>query len=134
MDVFFLQRAIDSSGARLKASFVLDGQEVLDYLEGTRAFSDRQKYPMPELIMLDLKMPRLDGFDVLAWLRAQPRHRATPVVIFSGSDDHGDVTRAYLLGANSYMVKPTQTAEMPELVRALETYWRRYVKLPAPCS
>jgi len=133
-DVFLFQRAISSTGAKLHASFVWDGQEVLDYLEGANSFSDRQKYPVPELIILDVKMPRLNGFDVLAWLKSQPRHRATPVVIFSGSDDHGDVLRAYLLGASCYMVKPAQTGEMPELVRTLETYWRRYVKLPAHCA
>ena len=130
MDAFILQRTFEQTGVAINAHFVRDGQEATDYLEGVGEFGDRAKYPLPALILLDLKMPRLNGFDVLKWLKLQPEHRTTPVIIFSGSDDHGDILRAYSLGASSYMVKPTHTAEMPDLVRVLDAYWRRFGRVP----
>ena len=130
MDAFLLQRALSQTGVAIVAQFVEDGQEAVDYLEGVGAFADRSKHPLPGLIMLDLKMPRLSGFDVLEWLKSNAQHKTTPVIIFSGSDEHSDVNRAYALGASSYMVKPRETGEMPNLVRILDTYWRQYVKVP----
>lgn len=129
-DVFLLDRALRQTGVAINARFVSDGQEALNYLQGVGGFRDRQTYPMPAMIMLDLKMPRLDGFDVLAWLKSQPEHRRTPVIIFSSSDDRRDIDRAYNLGANCFLMKPGATGEMPELLRILDAFWRRYVKLP----
>jgi CheY-like chemotaxis protein len=129
-DVFLLERALRQTGVAINARFVSDGQEAVDYLEGLGEFSDRQTYPMPAVIMLDLKMPRFNGFDVLSWLKAQPEHRRTPVIIFSSSDDRRDIDRAYELGANCYVAKPGPTGDLPELLRILDAFWRRYVKLP----
>src|ERR1051325_1929964 len=105
-DVFLLERALQQTGVAINARFVSDGQEAVDYLEGVGEFGNRQAYPMPALIMLDLKMPRFNGFDVLNWMKSQPEHRRTPVIIFSSSDDRGDIDRAYELGASCYMAKP----------------------------
>lgn len=129
-DAFLLERALRQTGVAINATFVTDGQEAVNYVEGLGEFSDRQRYPVPAVIMLDLKMPRLDGFDVLEWLKSQPDHRRTPVIIFSSSDNRGDIDRAYNLGASCYLTKPAATGEMPDLVRVLDAYWRRYVKLP----
>jgi CheY-like chemotaxis protein len=129
-DVFLLERALQQTGVAIYARFVRDGQEAVNYLEGLGDFSDRQQYPMPALIMLDLKMPRLDGFDVLEWVKSRPDHRRTPVIIFSSSDDPRDIDRAYNLGASCYLAKPSAAGQMPDLVQILDAYWRRFVKLP----
>jgi CheY-like chemotaxis protein len=129
-DVFLLERALRRTGVAINARFVTDGQEAVDYLEGLGQFSDRQAYPMPAVIMLDLKMPRFNGFDVLNWVKAQPEHRRTPVIIFSSSDDRRDVDRAYELGASCYLTKPGPEGDIVELLRVLDTFWRKYVKLP----
>jgi CheY-like chemotaxis protein len=129
-DAFLLERALRQTGVAINAVFVRDGQQAVDYIGGSGEFGDRQRYPMPAVIMLDLKMPRMDGFDVLGWLKSQPEYRRTPVIIFSSSDDRRDIDRAYNLGASVFLTKPGATGEMPDLVRVLDAYWRRYAKLP----
>jgi CheY-like chemotaxis protein len=130
IDAFLFQRAVRETGVALNVQLVRDGQEVLDYLRGADRFADRQQFPMPALIILDVKMPRLTGFDVLSWLKAQPGHSSTPVVMLSGSDERKDVTRAYSMGACTYLVKPHRSEEMSGLVRTLQDYWLRYAKVP----
>src|SRR6476646_11479864 len=86
-DKFLFQRAVKKTGVQLNPRFVEDGQEAVDYLEGAREFSDREAYPMPALIILDVKMPGMNGFDVLRWLKSHSKHCKTPVLICSSSDD-----------------------------------------------
>jgi CheY-like chemotaxis protein len=129
-DAFFLQRAFNRAGIPVKLHFVRDGQEALDYLEGKGPFSDRAAHPLPDLLLLDLKMPRLDGFDVLTWLRGQPTLRNLEVVIFSGSDESRDVSRAYGLGATAYLVKPHSVEELNGLVGRLKQQWSGKVEEP----
>ena len=130
VDRFLLQRAFDETGVALRALFVVDGQEVLDYLKGVDGFGDRQEHPLPALIILDLKMPRLNAFDVLKWLKSQPDHHNTPVMILTDSDDAQDINRAYRMGVSAYVRKPSRASEIPDLVRAIENFWHRFVKLP----
>ena len=105
---------------RLKAAnpvrVVTDGQEAIDYLRGEPPFMDRGTHPMPQLLLLDLKMPRLNGFEVLSWLKTQPGLRRLLAIVFSSSAEAGDINRAYDLGANSYLVKPHATEQLLELV------------------
>ncbi len=122
-DAFFLKREFGKAGDTITLHFVQDGQEVIDYLEGKGIFADRQTYPMPDLVLLDLKMPRLNGFDVLGWLRKQAGLKRLPVIIFSSSAELTDINRAYDLGANSYLVKPHAVEELSALVNRLKTYW-----------
>src|SRR5947208_11973317 len=105
-DAFFLQRAFKKLGIPTSLKFVHDGQEAIDYLHGDAQFADRLRYPLPDLLLLDLKMPRLTGFEVLGWVRKQHNLRRLPVVIFSSSGELTDINRAYDLGANSYLIKP----------------------------
>jgi CheY-like chemotaxis protein len=127
-DAFFFQRAFRRAGLPVALHFVRDGQEVIDYLQGTGLFSDRTAYPLPHLLLLDLKMPRLDGFDVLEWVRQQPGFSSLQVVIFSSSDEARDINKAYGLGANWYLVKPHSMDELTALVGRFKKFWLEGVK------
>ena len=122
-DAYFLERAFKRAGIPVTLRFVRDGQEVIDYLEGKGQLADRARHPMPQLVLLDLKMPRLDGFDVLAWVRKQPDLNEMRIVIFSASDEPKDMNRAYGLGANWYLVKPHSMEELNDLVGRFKKYW-----------
>ncbi|HVV00243.1 MAG TPA: response regulator, partial [Verrucomicrobiae bacterium] len=103
--------------------FVRDGQEAIDYLLGEADYSDRASHPMPDLLLLDLKMPRLNGFDVLSWLRHKPGLKRLLVTVLTSSNEPTDVNRAYDLGANSYLIKPHNSKELSTLVQQLQRYW-----------
>jgi CheY-like chemotaxis protein len=122
-DAYFLQRAFKRAGIPITLQFVRDGQKVLDYLRGEGPFADRAAHPMPQLLLLDLKMPRLDGFDVLEWVRKEPSFSHLMVVIFSSSDEPRDMGRAYRLGANEYLVKPHSIEELNRLVGQFKKHW-----------
>jgi len=122
-DAFFLQRAFGKTGVSIGLEFVRDGQEAIDYLRGEPPYADRKTHPLPQLLLLDLKMPRLNGFEVLDWLRNQPQLKRLLVIVFSSSAELGDIDRAYDLGANSYLVKPHASEQLMELVHRVEKYW-----------
>jgi CheY-like chemotaxis protein len=129
-DAFFLQRAFAKAGVSISLHFVRDGQEVIDYLRGEPPFADRVVYPLPQLLLLDLKMPRLNGFDVLGWLKQRPDLKRLPVVVFTSSREIADVNHAYDLGANSYLVKPHASEDLMALVERLGRYWVDVNKTP----
>jgi len=122
-DTLLLQRAFTKAGVRVPVCFAQDGQEVLDYLQGKPPFENPILHPLPTLLLLDLKLPRLDGFEVLKWLRAQPGLKHIVVVVFSSSVYPEDISRAYALGANSYVVKPHDPDELVRTVDRLQRYW-----------
>lgn len=124
-DAFLLKRAFLRAGINSPMNFVEDGEQAISYLEGRAPFADRRAFPLPNLVFVDLKMPRLDGFEVLRWVRGQPSLRRLPVLVFSSSADFRDVDRAYDLGANAYAVKPSKHDELQSLVLAVESYWLR---------
>lgn len=130
-DVFLLQRAFNAAQVPASLHFVRDGQEAIDYLEGESGFGDREAYPLPDLMLLDLKMPRLNGFDVLSWLRQQPGLKRLLVTILTSSDQPQDINRAYDLGANSYLLKPHSSNQLSELVKRVEKYWFESNQRPA---
>ena len=129
-DAFILERAFKKTGTKTTLHFVRDGQEAVDYLDGQELFSDRNAYPLPTLLLLDLKMPRLNAFDVLEWVRRHESLRRLLVVVFSSSEEIGDINRAYDLGANSYMVKPSEFDELLQLAEELGRYWLLRNKCP----
>lgn len=100
-----------------------DGDEAVAYLAGEGEFADRARYPLPILLLLDLKLPRRSGLEVLEWLRRQPGLKRLPVVVLTTSREQGDVNRAYDLGANSYLVKPVALSALVDMVRTLDLYW-----------
>ena len=130
-DAFLLQRAFNAAGVPASLHFVRDGQEAIDYLGGQSNYADRVTYPLPDLLLLDLKMPRLNGFDVLEWLRQQPGLKRLLVTILTSSDQARDIDRAYDLGANSYLLKPHGTNELAELVQRVQRYWLDLNQRPA---
>jgi CheY-like chemotaxis protein len=118
-DTLLLAHAFRKAGVIFEIQAVSDGDQAMEYLRGVNAFSDRKKHPMPQLILLDLKMPRVSGFDVLAWLRANDSFKQLPVVVLSSSNHDADIKRAYDLGAKSYLVKPVGFEALVELVKTL---------------
>jgi len=131
-DAFLLERTFARTGNRTSLHFVRDGQEAVDYLSGEGSFANREQHPIPTLLLSDLKMPRLDGFQVLDWLRRQPGLKRLPVVILSSSSEPADVNRAYDLGVNSYLVKPHSAERLSALVQQLQFYWLKTNSNPDP--
>src|ERR1043166_4419196 len=102
-DVILLRRAFTKANFLNPIQVVSDGDEAIAYLQGAGKYADRSEYPLPKLVLLDLKMPRKDGFEVLQWIRQQPGLSAIRVVVLTASDTVRDVNRAYQLGANSFL-------------------------------
>jgi DNA-binding response OmpR family regulator len=121
-DVFFLQNAIKAAGIQIPVHVARDGRQALDYLGGVAACADREQFPLPSLILLDLKLPQLMGLDVLRWIRARPE-LSMPVIILSASKNEADIEAAYRLGANAYLVKPNAVGRLLEMVRAIKDFW-----------
>jgi CheY-like chemotaxis protein len=108
-----------------------DGQEAMDYLLQQGAYSDPSTAPRPGLILLDIKLPKLDGFEVLQRIKQDPSLKPIPVVVLTSSDQEVDIAKSYLEGANSYVSKPMQFSEFLEKVRKLELYWILVNRLPS---
>lgn len=104
-DVFFMERAFKDAALKNPLRVVTNGEEAIDYLSGTGEFSNREQYPLPDIVFLDLKMPGIDGFEVLAWIRQQEKF-AVPVVLLTSSAQEVDYRRARELGADCYLLKP----------------------------
>ena len=102
---------------------VRNGEEAIAYLKGEGQYANREEYPLPELLLLDLKMPRKNGFEVLKWVRQQPSLRALRVVVLTSSEEMADVNRAYQLGANSFLVKPADFEQFVSIIQTLQGYW-----------
>jgi CheY-like chemotaxis protein len=124
-DAAILRLAFERAHIRHPLIIVRDGQEAVDYLAGKPPFGDRTSYPMPVLVLLDLKMPRLNGFDVLAWLAGQGDLQGLPAVVLSSSWHDPDVLRARELGARDYFIKPVQISEYVKIVQGLAAHWLR---------
>ena len=122
-DIFFLRRAFQKAAIKCRILDVSDGQQAIFYLQGTAPYSNRADYPLPQLLVLDLKMPLMNGFDVLEWLRGQPDLAQLPALVLSSSAQDEDISRARRLGARDYLVKPTDLAQLSELAREIATKW-----------
>ncbi len=122
-DVLLIKRAFEKAGLANPLQVVSNGQEAVAYLKGEGGFADRTEYPLPILILLDLKMPRMSGFEFLQWLRGEPELKRLIVVVLTSSAQSPDVNRAYELGANSYLVKPVQFEDLLRIIKELHLYW-----------
>lgn len=123
-DVLLLKRAFAQT-RMAPVHYASDGEEVLAYLAGKPPFENPVRYPLPHLLLLDLKLPRMDGFEVLRCIRGQLNLRHLLVVVFSGSNLQTDIDKAYEYGANSYVVKPHGPRDLVAVVQRLETYWAK---------
>jgi CheY-like chemotaxis protein len=129
-DVVLIRKAFQNAYLNNPLHVVADGEEAMAYLIGEGKYSNRAEHPLPELILLDLKMPKVDGFEVLEWLQNQPSLARIPVVVLTSSDHIKDVNKAYALGANSFLVKPLDFENYAELAKLIHRYWVKTSKAP----
>jgi CheY-like chemotaxis protein len=129
-DIVLIRKAFQRGNLSNPLHIVRDGEEAIAYLMGEEKYANRAEYPLPDLLLLDLKMPRVDGFEVLRWIRRQPGLSALRVVVLTSSDHIRDVNEAYHLGANSFLVKPMEFEHITETIDMLKRYWLRLSKAP----
>jgi CheY-like chemotaxis protein len=123
-DVLLVRLAFQRASLPNPLYIVRDGEEAMSYLSGEGKYGNRAEYPLPDLMLLDLRMPRIDGFQVLQWLRQQPGFGNLPVIVLTSSEYLRDVDQAYKLGANSFMIKPLDFQNFLEMNKYLSGYWR----------
>ncbi len=123
-DILLIQRAFRKADlVNTTMQVIQDGDTAVDYLQGVGDYADRDRYPFPMLILLDLKLPRRSGHEILGWLRQQPQLKRLPVIILTSSQQNTDVNRAYDLGANSYLVKPVGLTALVDVIKMIKMYW-----------
>jgi CheY-like chemotaxis protein len=126
-DALLLRRALARASVPARLKIVADGEEMLVYLRG--AYADRASQPLPSLIILDLKMPRKSGLEVLQWISENSHLSVVPTIVLSASSLEQDVRAAYDLGANTYFVKPSTFEDLVETMKMVDSYWNKAVKL-----
>jgi len=132
-DVFLLQRAMKKMGVPNPIQIASHGQQAIDYLQGAGKFADRAKFPLPSLVLLDLKLPYVMGLDVLKWIRKQPG-LAVVVLLLTASGENADIATAYRLGANGFLVKPSEASKLEDMVKAIKDFWLTHNTLPQGSS
>lgn len=129
-DAMLINRAFSKARVINPVQVVTGGEQAIAYIKGEGLFRNREEFPLPELVLLDLAMPGVDGFEVLKWIRRQPHLNAMRVVVLTASSDLQSVTRAYELGANSFLVKPLDFSDFVALANALQGYWLWMSRMP----
>ena len=133
VDILLMQRAFRNQiFTNTSLQIVRDGDAAVFYLNGDGEYSDRERYPLPAIILLDLKLPRRSGHEVLGWLKQQPQLKRLPVVVLTSSRQTVDVNQAYDLGVNSYLVKPVGFASLSDMMQSFGEYWLKQTELPEP--
>jgi CheY-like chemotaxis protein len=128
--VLLIQHAFAQAKIPNPLYVVWNGEEAISYLKGAGKYSNRAEYPLPDLLLLDIKMPRVNGFEVLKWVRSQPSLAALRILVLTSSEDFRDVNEAYLLGANSFLVKPLDFQDFTSLSRLINDFWLRASRAP----
>ena len=124
-DVFFMEDTLKRAGIKNPMHVARDGQRAVDYLSGVGGYADRSRFPMPCLVLLDLMLPRMNGLEVLRWMRQNPETREMVVTVLSGSILQSDMVLAYQTGANAYLVKPPTLEKLESLTRVAGDCWVR---------
>jgi CheY-like chemotaxis protein len=130
-DVEFLQRAFLKAGATNPVQVVGNGEQAIAYLKGDGRYADRAQHPFPRVIITDLKMPQMDGLQLLEWVHLNPRFRVVPTIVLTSSTAQADVNAAYRYGAAAYIVKPVEFRELQRIAQVLVEYWR-LARMPDP--
>jgi CheY-like chemotaxis protein len=130
-DVFMMNRAFKKAQITNPIQLVGDGHSAIQYLSGEGPYADRQQFPFPALVLLDLKLPIKTGHEVLQWIRSKPEFNMLLVVVLTTSAENVDVESAYRFGANSYLVKPPSAEALLEMVMALKLYWLEFNEVPS---
>ena len=133
-DQFFLKRACEAAGIQNTIHSLDDGQKAIDYLSSQGPYADRQQYTTPCLVILDLKLPKVHGLEVLKWIRAHKEFKSIVVVILSSSPLRNDVDTAYDAGVNSFIVKPLTSDQMTNIARLIKEYWLETNEFPSVCE
>jgi CheY-like chemotaxis protein len=129
-DILLFRTACREAGITNPLHVVRDGEEAIAYLKGVGRYSCRVEFPLPSLLLLDLKMPQTNGFEVLQWIRSEPELRALRVVVLTSSDEPRDIEEACHLRANSFLVKPKDFGNFVNLFESLHSYWLRHDQPP----
>ena len=128
-DVFLLRRAMDRVGFMNPVQVANDGQQAIDYLQGVGQFGDRGKFPLPCLVLLDLRLPFVTGLEVLREIRKRPGTALT-VVILTSSEQDAEIRAAYRLGANAFLAKPSDATKLQQMVKSIKDFWLTHNTLP----
>ena len=129
-DVQMFRRVLRQAAIQTPFHVVSDGEEAIAYLSGEGKYAQRDEYPLPDLLLLDLKMPRKDGFEVLAWLRTHPTLCPLRTVVLTASDDMREIVRAYAFGANSFLTKPVNFTEFKDTLQEMFNFFFNRAKTP----
>src|SRR5512133_677196 len=122
-DVYLFRMALKKCGRDHQLMHVPDGQETMDYLSGQGVYSNRAKYPFPNLVLLDLKMPRASGLEVLEWMHGNSEFKSVPAVMLTSSDHPSDIETAKRRGAAEYLIKPHDMSSLVQIVREIDARW-----------
>jgi CheY-like chemotaxis protein len=129
-DVLLIRRAFNLAGISTALFVVPNGEEVIAYLKGEGKYSNRVEYPLPDLLLLDLKMPKISGFEVLSWIRQQPGLARLRILVLTSSSEIREVNLAYSLGANSFLVKPHDFENFVEVSKTIQKFWLQASSTP----
>ena len=130
-DVWIMKRAVKAAGLSNPMHLVENGRDAVAYLAGEGPFADRSLYPLPSLVLLDVKMPYLNGLEVLKWIRTSSLVPTILTVFLTSSSDMRDIDEAYRLGANAYLVKPSELSKLSEMIKAMEQFLLTHNRLPS---
>lgn len=133
-DAFIVSHAWKKAGVVNALHVVTDGEQAIQYLRGQGPYGDREKHPMPCLVLLDLKIPKLNGFDVLKWIRESPSIQTLPVLILTSSNQPSDIHQAYSFRANAYLTKPSNSEGLAVLIASVKEFWLKHVEPPPACA
>jgi CheY-like chemotaxis protein len=122
-DAFFFEHCLRRAGIVNRLRVARDGLEALDYLKGIGKFADRETHPLPALVVLDLKLPKATGFEVLEQMRLEPGLRRMIVIVLTSSSSDCDIVKSYDLGANAFIVKPSDSQQLASMVQTLKDFW-----------
>jgi CheY-like chemotaxis protein len=130
-NVFLVRHAMNKAGVTTPLEVTTSGEQAIEYLGGINGYSDWHRFPLPSIVLLDLKMPGMDGFDVLKWIRQQPGLKALRVAMLTSSDLPSEIKTAHDLGANIFITKPVELERLVQIMKTLNEHWLKQAQVPA---